>query len=237
MQLTTTFRLLSDVEDCDGARHRLEEVLGSEEVYGQDTPITLVRILEECGLEGALDAIPACTPNAEARSFGRLLACDYAEHVLPIAWDSRYPNDRRPWDACRASREYASGILSHAELEAAERAAWNARDDCIHNSAVRARNTGIGAVVAACAATGRTTQTAQAAITAVSMVAVAAARTKLATALRTAADRLERGYFAFLGRVSAPDEAVGAATNLAATEEAAWQEARLRELLEAPSPA
>ena len=55
----------------------------------------------------------------------RLLACDYAERVLPI-FEKQCPNDSRPKDAINISRLYAKNEAIKEELDAVGEAAWDA---------------------------------------------------------------------------------------------------------------
>ena len=52
----------------------------------------------------------------------RLLACDCAEHVLPL-WEARFPNDKRPREAIAVARRFARGEATLEELQAAWAAA------------------------------------------------------------------------------------------------------------------
>jgi len=100
----------------------LAKALGGIKAYGVNTPITLLQILDINGFDDALWALRAC-PDSD--TFARLLACDYAEHVLPI-FETQYPDDDRPRKAIAVSRRYARGEATEAELTAARTAAWNA---------------------------------------------------------------------------------------------------------------
>lgn len=119
---TTSFRLLHDAGACRERYRFLAKALGGIKAYGRDTPITLLQILNINGLDDALWALRAC-PDSD--TFARLLACDYAEHVLRI-FETRYPDDYRPREAIAVSRRYARGEATDAELSAARDAAWYA---------------------------------------------------------------------------------------------------------------
>jgi len=59
----------------------------------------------------------------------RLLACEYAERVLPL-FEKKYPDDKRPRKAIEMAKMYAGGHVSAEGLAAARDAAWDAaRDD------------------------------------------------------------------------------------------------------------
>ena len=123
---TTSFRLLHDAGACKERYRFLAKALGGIKAYGVNTPITLLQILDINGFDDALWALRAC-PDSD--TFARLLACDYAEHVLRI-FETRYPDDYRPREAIAVSRRYARGEATDAELSAAgaaaEAAAWYA---------------------------------------------------------------------------------------------------------------
>jgi hypothetical protein len=57
----------------------------------------------------------------------RLLACDYAERVLPL-FELPYPDDHRPRQAIESARRYADGEASEEEMLAAKDAAWLANE-------------------------------------------------------------------------------------------------------------
>ncbi len=119
---TTRFRLLHDAGACKERYRFLAKALGGIKAYGRDTPITLLQILDINGFDDALWALRACD---DAETFSRLLACDYAEHVLPI-FETQYPDDDRPRKAIAVSRRHAHGEATDAELSAAGAAAWAA---------------------------------------------------------------------------------------------------------------
>jgi len=128
---TTSFRLLHDAGACKERYRFLAKALGGIKAYGRDTPITLLQILDINGLDDALWAIPACD---DAEKFSRLLACDYAEHVLHI-YEAEFPDDDRPRKAIAVSRRYARGEATDAELSAARTAAETAASDAASNAA------------------------------------------------------------------------------------------------------
>ena len=139
--IQTTFRKLHDAGACKERYRFLAKALGGIKAYGRDTPITLLQILNINGLDDALWALRAC-PDSE--KFVRLLACDYAEHVLHI-FEAKYPDDYRPREAIAVSRRYARGEATEAELTAAwtaaghaARNAWNAAGDAAGDAAVAA---------------------------------------------------------------------------------------------------
>lgn len=126
MQLTTTFRLLRKAKACTPRYEFLRNALSREE-YDDDTPIDLLTILETNGLEDALWALKATSENCD--KVARLMAADFAEQVLPI-WE-KYSTDQSPALCIKAVRDFANGLITQNQLEAAADAArteaWAAR--------------------------------------------------------------------------------------------------------------
>ena len=120
--IQTTFRKLHDAGACKERYRFLAKALGGIKAYGRDTPITLLQILDINGLDDALWALRACD---DAEVFSRLLACDYAEHVLHI-FEAQCPGDDRPHKAIEVARRYARGEAMEEALAAARAAAWDA---------------------------------------------------------------------------------------------------------------
>ena len=121
----TTFRKLHEAGACTERYRFLAKALGGIKTYGKDTPITLLQILDINGLDDALWALRACD---DAEKFSRLLACDYAEHVLHI-FETQYPDDDRLRKAIEVSRRHARGEAMEEALAAARAAAWYAARD------------------------------------------------------------------------------------------------------------
>src|SRR3990167_2098881 len=120
-----TFKQLRDAKPCRDRYQRLAKKLGGVKRYGQETPISLIQILDSNGLEDCLWSFRAVAPTPEFERFSRLLACDFAEHVLPI-YEAKYPGDSRPRNAIETSRRYANGEAVAVELAGAREAAWEA---------------------------------------------------------------------------------------------------------------
>ena len=125
--LKTTLRKLRDKDACEKRYVHLVKNLGAN--YGDDIPITLLQILDINGLDDALWAVWACD---DYEQFARLLACEFAEHVLPI-FEQEHPQDTRPRKAIEAARIYAYGGYSDKTRAAAGAAAgaatWAATED------------------------------------------------------------------------------------------------------------
>ena len=149
---TTSFRLLHDAGACKERYRFLAKALGGIKAYGVNTPITLLQILDINGFDDVLWALRAC-PDSD--TFARLLACDYAEHVLPI-FETQYPDDDRPRKAIAVSRRYARGEATDAELSAAWSAAgyaaWYAARSAARDAGYAAEAAGYAAWYAAEAA-------------------------------------------------------------------------------------
>ena len=84
-----------------------------------DEPLELRTILESNGLDDTIWAFRAVEGKDKEI---RLFAADCAELVLPI-FEKQYPNDDRPRKAIQAVRDYANGLISAEELDAARDAA------------------------------------------------------------------------------------------------------------------
>lgn len=128
--LHTTFKLLKLHGACgqepgSGVGYdKLASHLGGTAKYGKNTPIPLTEVLDSNGLDDALWCLRAVLPTEEADRDreARLLACDYAEHVLPL-FEEQYPGDSRVRDCIATARRFALGQATQSELDAAE-AAW-----------------------------------------------------------------------------------------------------------------
>ena len=101
---TTTLAKIRSHGPCSEGWEKLLKTLGPN--YGEDTPVTLLQILDSNGLKDALWALRAC--NADR--FACLLVCDYAEHVLHL-FEKEYPKDKRPANAINVARLFANGVL------------------------------------------------------------------------------------------------------------------------------
>lgn len=96
--LQTTFNLLRKHGACTSGYKKLAESIRaqhgtSSEDYGMDKPIAIAEILESNGMADALWSLRATRESSD--QFTRLLACDFAEHVLHL-FEEKHPNDKRP---------------------------------------------------------------------------------------------------------------------------------------------
>jgi hypothetical protein len=127
--LHTTFRLAREAGACKDPYRKYAKHVGGVTKYGKDTPIKLIDILQVLGAEDTYWCFGCVLPEEEGvrNKLSRLLACDFAEHVLPI-YERAYPNDKRPRQAIETSRRYTYGHATAEELVAALAAAWAARE-------------------------------------------------------------------------------------------------------------
>jgi len=109
MTLTTTFRSLREHDACVERYEHLRKALPRGE-YGDDTPISLLTILDVNGVEDALWALRACGDGAIP--IARELTIRCAEHVEHIGAPEVA--------ACnRVTRRYLRGQATREELMAA----------------------------------------------------------------------------------------------------------------------
>jgi hypothetical protein len=97
-----------------------EAALWEVEVQGK-----IVKSDEKCGVKKARVIKQVTTWNEKS---ARLLACDFAEEVMPI-WDKQMSDDDRPRKVIEVARKYANGKATKDELTAARAAAWAAARD------------------------------------------------------------------------------------------------------------
>ena len=118
--LYTTFRLVREAGACKNHYRQFAKAVGGVKAYGQDTPIPLIKILEINGLNDALWALRAVLPEEKASRdrMARLLAADFAEHVLHL-YERQYPEDNQCRQAIETARQYAEGQATDTQLAAA----------------------------------------------------------------------------------------------------------------------
>jgi len=132
----TTFNLLREHRACEGGYKKLAKTLGGIRKYGKDTPIAFMVILDSNGIDDAVWSLRAVPKEQEAERdrIARLMACDFAEHVLHI-FETTRPDDDRPRKAIEVARRYAVGEATEQELDAARDAAWDAARDAARTAA------------------------------------------------------------------------------------------------------
>ena len=125
MGLYTTFRLAREANACADRYKHFAKAVGGIKKYGEDTPITIARVLEVNGLDDAIWCLRAVHPDqAEYRDrVARLYACDCAEHVLHV-YEQRYPDDKRPRQAIETARRYAQGMATEDSLLVLQMRSW-----------------------------------------------------------------------------------------------------------------
>ena len=178
--LQVTFNTLKSYHACQDSYVRLSKSLGGDEIYGLDTPINVLTILEHNGLEDAIWALRATLQSSD--KVCRLFSADCAESVLHIFEDEQ-PDDMRPRNTIQAARDFANGLIGIDELKDAASAAMAAS---AANAAWAAR--GASAAWAASAASAASAAMAAMAVNAVSAVStVRAARAAKAARAASAA--------------------------------------------------
>ena len=116
MTTVTIDDILSWAPCDDYDRARVEELMGDRK------RISALEILElDIPIDHRLWAVLRRPFFTEAEL--RLLACDFAEHVLPI-FEAQYPGDKRPHQVIEVSRRFALGEATADDLACARAAAW-----------------------------------------------------------------------------------------------------------------
>ena len=115
--MQTTLNKIKQHSPCEYGWKELLNHLNKTEA--DDEPLELRTILESNGLDDTIWAFRAVEGKDKEI---RLFAADCAELVLPI-FEKQYPNDDRPRKAIQAVRDYANGLISAEELDAARDAA------------------------------------------------------------------------------------------------------------------
>lgn len=115
MKTTINLKMMREKDACNDATNKIRTLAG-------DNDVSLVQALDATDIHDAFwwFRCNELTPGQERDL--RLLACDYAEHVLYI-FEDKYPDDKRPRTAIEAARLYANGQATKEELEKAQSAA------------------------------------------------------------------------------------------------------------------
>lgn len=116
--MQTTLNKIKLHSPCEDAWKKLLNYLGKTKA--DDEPLELRTILESNGVEYTIWAMRAVEGKDKEI---RLFAADCAEFILPL-YEKCYPNDDRPRKAIQSARNYANGLISEEELDAASDAAW-----------------------------------------------------------------------------------------------------------------
>ncbi|MBU2060071.1 MAG: hypothetical protein KKB38_20365 [Gammaproteobacteria bacterium] len=147
--LTTTFRLAKEAKACQARYKRFARHVGGVRKYGRDIPIPLTEVADVLGLDDALWCLRITQQTEEAERLSRLLAADYAEHVLP-AFESQFPDDSRPRSTIVLIKHWLD-TGEECDLGAAADAAWSAAY-AARSAAYAARSAAYAARAAAYAA-------------------------------------------------------------------------------------
>jgi len=223
--LTTTLKKLRKYEACENRYDHLVAALGDE--YGDDTPLSVSRILDINGISDALWALRACDMSQKDKNAVYLLACDYAEHVLHI-FEDKYPDNPYPRAAIEARRAWVRGEISYGELKRSADAARTAARAAYFAAAARA------AYFAAACAAAYAAATATDAYSYAYSAADAAYAADSAAAVPTAAATYSAAYAAATALIAAETSAAyadSAYADSAAEAEKRWQAQKLREIL------
>ena len=86
-----------------------------------DEPVTLLRVLESCGLRTVLGTFDAFPENERAL---RLFACNCARYILP-SYEKECPEDQWPRHAIEAAEKFARGLVPLEEMRSARSGLWN----------------------------------------------------------------------------------------------------------------
>lgn len=126
MRLYTTFALAKEAGACADSYRTQAKRLGGIKAYGKDTPIYLDDLARESLSDAlwCLQAVPA-TQATERDRLARLLAADYAEHVLPLFEVLDHPMQAQLRQAIALARRYTNGkananVTAYAPLSLAE---------------------------------------------------------------------------------------------------------------------
>jgi hypothetical protein len=116
--MKTTLNKIKEHSPCENGWKKLLTYLKKTEA--DDEELSLLTILESNGLDDAIWAIK-CVEGHDKEI--RLMACDFAESVVHLS------NDERSVNAIQVSRDYANGLASKEQLNAARVAAWDVSRD------------------------------------------------------------------------------------------------------------
>lgn len=119
--METTLNKIKENTPCEPGWEKLLKFLNKTEA--DDEPLLIKTILESNGVKDAIWALRAVDGKDKEI---RLMAADFTESVLHI-FEKEYQNDDRPRKAIQASRDYAYGLISMDELNAAMESAMAAK--------------------------------------------------------------------------------------------------------------
>jgi len=114
--MEVTLNQLKDWGACAHGYKKVLEYVGLK--YDKDAPIKLSATLKSNGVDDTLWCVERLTLTPEQEKDFQLLACNYAERVLPI-FEKEQPNDSRVKNCIDVARRFALGSASAEELDAA----------------------------------------------------------------------------------------------------------------------
>ncbi len=121
MKTIINLKMMQEKDACDDATNKIRTLVG-------DNDISLVRALDATDIQDAFWWFRRNELTSDQARDLRLLACDYAEHVVHI-FEDKYPDDNRPRTAIEVARLYANGQATKEELEKAQSTADAAARD------------------------------------------------------------------------------------------------------------
>jgi hypothetical protein len=115
--MQTTLNKIKEQSPCEEGWIKLLSFLNK--IEADDEPLELKTILES---NGTSDTIWALRAVEDYDKEIHLMAADFAESVLHI-FEEKYPEDNRPRKAINAARDFANGLITVEQLDAAGSAA------------------------------------------------------------------------------------------------------------------
>jgi hypothetical protein len=115
--MQTTLIKIKEQSPCEKGWIKLLSFLNK--IEADDEPLELKTILES---NGTADTIWALRAVEDYDKEIHLMAADFAESVLHI-FEEKYPEDNRPRKAINAARDFANGLITVEQLDAAGSAA------------------------------------------------------------------------------------------------------------------
>jgi len=109
--METTLLEIEKYQPCQSSWNKLLKHLGKTEP--DDEPIEILDIIEVLGIQDAIWSFRAVDGWKKEKL---LFIADCAEHVLHI-YEKKYPKDKRPRKAIKATRLFANGKISKEKLK------------------------------------------------------------------------------------------------------------------------
>jgi len=118
----TTLKKIRVKQPCEEGWAKLLAYLGKTKADNE--PLNILTIIKSNGVQYALWALQA-VDHPDRDRVSRLMACDFAESVLPI-FEKKYPDNKRPRECIKVARMYARGKADDKQMAAARDATWDA---------------------------------------------------------------------------------------------------------------